>query len=162
VRAPTEIQSTPGFRNRSHSFERYSTGCFGHCSSVDYRDCFAHLWIAHVIEHDDICLCDDCRTNLVEVVTLHFDGGPGRRHLTSAFYSELEISIEGGKMIVLDQYRCAQVEPVIHSAAARTAYFSSVRHPGVVFRVSRILAPVPFTASTYCRVSEATPERRCM
>ncbi len=45
---------------------------------------------------------------------------------------------------------------------ARTAYFSSTRHPGVVFRVSRIFAPVPFTASTYCLVSDATPESRCM
>src|SRR5256885_6501768 len=43
---------------------------------------------------------------------------------------------------------------------ARTAYFSSCRQPGVVLRVSRILAPVPSIAATNCAVSDAIPDRR--
>ena len=42
-----------------------------------------------------------------------------------------------------------------------TAYFSSSRRPGVVFRVSTIWAPVPSTARTYCLVNVATPDIRC-
>ena len=40
----------------------------------------------------------------------------------------------------------------------RTAYFSNVRSPGVVLRVSRTLQGKSFTASTYLRVSVAVPE----
>ena len=49
---------------------------------------------------------------------------------------------------------------MVAAAAARTAYFSSARSPGVVLRVSRIVAPVPSSASTNRRVSVAMPERR--
>ena len=42
----------------------------------------------------------------------------------------------------------------------RTAYFSSNRQPGVVFRVSRTLAFVHSTAVAYSRVSVAIPLRR--
>src|ERR1051325_5151919 len=41
-----------------------------------------------------------------------------------------------------------------------TAYFSKRRQPGVVLRVSRILACVPRTLAANCAVSVATPERR--
>src|SRR5262245_13382359 len=41
-----------------------------------------------------------------------------------------------------------------------TAYFSRMRSPGVVLRVSRITPPVPSIALTYSRVSVATPESR--
>ena len=42
----------------------------------------------------------------------------------------------------------------------RTANFSISRHPGVVFRVSRIMQPVPFTASTQIFEMVATPDSR--
>ena len=44
---------------------------------------------------------------------------------------------------------------------ARTAYFCARRRPGRVLRVSRIMAPVPRTASTWAAVVVAVPERVC-
>src|SRR5512139_2151411 len=43
----------------------------------------------------------------------------------------------------------------------RTAYFSRARNPGVVLRVSTMVAPVPATSRTKAAVSVATPLRRC-
>ena len=51
--------------------------------------------------------------------------------------------------------RCGTPPPI------STARFSSARRSGVVFRVSRILAPVPSTACTNRRVMVATPDMRC-
>jgi hypothetical protein len=42
----------------------------------------------------------------------------------------------------------------------RTAYFSSARRPGVVFRVSRTVALLPARASAHLRVCVATPDIR--
>src|SRR5262249_5963293 len=42
----------------------------------------------------------------------------------------------------------------------RTAYFSKVRSPGVVFLVSKTLQGRSFTASTYFRVKVAVPDKR--
>ena len=43
----------------------------------------------------------------------------------------------------------------------RTAYFWAVRRPGSVLRVSRMVQPVPATASTKSRVCDAVPESSC-
>ena len=43
---------------------------------------------------------------------------------------------------------------------ARTAYFSRIRRPGVVLRVSSTMAPVPASASAQARVWVATPDSR--
>ncbi len=43
----------------------------------------------------------------------------------------------------------------------RTAYFSSIRYPGNVLRVSRMLTSVDWTRLTKARVIVATPERCC-
>ncbi len=48
----------------------------------------------------------------------------------------------------------------LHPPPASTAAFSNARRPGVVLRVSRILAPVPSTALTNRRVRVATPDSR--
>ncbi len=63
-------------------------------------------------------------------------------------------------MIIFDQHCIVQAEAMIASASAATAYLSSARRPGVVLRVSAMLARVPATRSTRVRVAVAMPDSR--
>ena len=62
-------------------------------------------------------------------------------------------------VILLQQDRIVEPDRWFVPPPIRTAYFSNIRNPGVVFRVSRIFAVVPTSCSTKPCVWVAIPLR---
>ena len=60
-------------------------------------------------------------------------------------------------VVLLDQHRVVAARAVVGAAAARDRGLLESRSPGVVLRVSRILAPVPSTACTHVRGQRGNP-----
>ena len=100
--------------------------------------------------------------DLLQRVALDLDRHTRRATLARARDGQGDVAADRREMVVLDEHARREVHAVIRAAAARTAYFSSARQPGVVLRVSRIFAPVPRHRVDERAVSVAMPDSCCM
>ncbi len=140
------------FREFSHVLERNSSGRFGanfsgaawlRTSATASRTRFGSMLSSRMTSG----LNAERGAQFVQVRDFDFDP-PGAAFGRLRRRERRRDASRQPNVIFLDQNGFAQILAVILAAAGRTAYFSRARKPGVVFRVSRISAPVPSIART--------------
>ena len=119
-------------------------------------DDLAQLGQPHVVEQDEVGAGVDDLARLFHRVDLDLERQAGVGLADEP--ERLHHATGRDDVVVLDERGVRQRHAVVVPPPQRTAYFCSARSPGTVLRVSRMRAPVPSTASTHRRVSEATPE----
>ena len=115
--APDRNIVNAGFGFASNCFKPHAAGTFQGNPFIDDFDGLRHVFIAHIIEHDDISAAGQRFFNLVQAITFDF-------------------------------YLCEYRRMVFRAL------------PGVVFRESSSVTPVPAMASTYRAVKPAIPHMR--
>ncbi len=106
----------------------------------------AHRRRVHVVEQEHVGAGAERVGGVVEVVDLDLDRQIGPR--LAGRVDRLGDAAGGGDVVLLDQEGVVEADAVVGAAARRDRGLLQRRRPGVVLRVSRILAPVPATAST--------------
>ncbi len=144
--APTEMKSTPvsaiganvGERDPARGLERHA--------AADDLDRPRDLVGAHVVEQDPVGAGLERLDDLFERLGLDLDRD---RRVARARLDGGTDAPRDPQVVLLDQDRVVEPGAMVRAAAAANRVLLQRRSPGVVLRVSRIVAPVPSTRSTY-------------
>ena len=156
-----EMRSTPVPGHRPEIGFPHVAGGLDKRPPVDPADGLRHVFEAHVIQHNDVRPALQGRVDLREALGLHFDLQHMRGRAAGPRHGLIICSPAARMWLSLMRTPSQRLKRWFRPPPTLTAYFSSTRRPGVVFRVSVMAAWVPATIRTALLVRVAMPERRC-